>query len=340
MKCKTAVLFMWVTCLGVSTRAQESVPLHLVRTITMGAGVEGKFDHMALDVKGDRLFLTAPQHHTIEVFDLKAGKWMRSVTGLGKPAGIVYVAQTNQVLFSDGEPGSCKILDGSTYQIVRTVKHAADADSVSFDDSASILYVVNGGKDIGEKFSRVSAIDVKAARDLADIRIDGERLEAMAMEKSGSRLFVNVTALNKVDVIDRESRKVVAAWDVSDAQENVSIALDEADHRLFVATRKPGMLVVLDTQSGKPVAHVPAVEGVDDLSYDAQHKRIYMSGGEGFLNVYQQEDANTYQAIAKIPTGSGARTSKFVPEQNRLYVAIPAVKGGKPAEVQVYEVNP
>jgi hypothetical protein len=109
MKCKTAVLFTWLIFLGVTAPAQESAPLHLVQTITMSAGVEGKFDHMAVDVKGDRLFLTAPQHHTIEVFDLKTGKWMRSVTGLGKPAGISYIAETNHVLFSDGEPGSCNI---------------------------------------------------------------------------------------------------------------------------------------------------------------------------------------------------------------------------------------
>jgi DNA-binding beta-propeller fold protein YncE len=340
MKCKMAVLFVWLTWIGITARAQESGPLHLIQTITMDAGVEGKFDHMAVDVKGDRLFLTAPQHHTIEVFDLKAGKWMRSVTGLGKPAGIVDVTETNQILVSDGEPGSCTIVDGSTYQIVSNVKLAADADSVSFDDKASILYVVNGGKDIGEKFSRVSVVDVKAGKALADIKVDSERLEAMALEKSGSRLFVNVTALNKVAVVDRESRKVIAMWDVSDAKENVSIGLDEADHRLFVVTRTPGMLVVFDTGTGKSVARLPAVGGVDDLSYDAQHKRIYMSGGEGFLNVYQQKDANTYEAIAKIPTGPGARTSKFVAERNRLYVAIPAVKGERPAEVEVFEVNP
>jgi DNA-binding beta-propeller fold protein YncE len=118
----------------------------------MTTGVEGKFDHMAVDVKGARLFVTAPQHHTIEVFDLKTGKWVRSISGLGKPAGIAYVAETNQVLFCDGEPGSCNILDGSTYQHAGDAKLAADADSVSFDISASILYAVNGGKDIGKNF--------------------------------------------------------------------------------------------------------------------------------------------------------------------------------------------
>src|SRR5207302_2023648 len=146
-------------------------------------------------------------HHTIEVFDLKTGKWMRSISGLGKPAGIVYVPASNVVLFSDGEPGSCNVVDASSYKVVGTVKLAQDADSVGFDWAKNIMYVANGGKDIGEKFSRLSVVDVKARKNLADIKVDGERLEAMALEKSGPRLFLNVTALNKVAVIDRDKRE-------------------------------------------------------------------------------------------------------------------------------------
>lgn len=159
---------------------------------------------------------------------------------------------------------------------------------------------------------------MKARKHLADIKIDGDRLEAMALERSGPRLFVNDTALNKVAAIDCEKRTQIATWDVSDGKENVAMGLDESDHRLFVATRGPALLVVIDTESGKSVAHLPAAGGVDDLAYDSQRKRIYMSAAEGFVNVYQQKDADTYEAIAKISTGAGARRSKFVPEQNRL----------------------
>jgi DNA-binding beta-propeller fold protein YncE len=339
MKNILAILMVWLGCYAGAAAAEDTAPLHLVQTITMDPSVEGKFDHMAVDVKGERLFLTAPKHHSIEVFDLKSGKLLHSVTGLGKPAGIVYLPASNQVLFSDGEPGGCSILDASTYKVAGSVKLAADADSMGFDEAANILYVVNGGGDIKEKFSRLSVVDIKARKDLADIKIDGETLEAIALEKSGPRIFVNVTALNKIAVVDRTSRKVIATWDVTAAKDNVSMGLDEPDHRLFVATREPGMLLVLDSDSGKVVASLPAVGGVDDLAYDVQHKRIYMSGAEGFVNVYQQKDADTYEALAKIPTGPAARNSKFIPEQNRLYVAVPSGKG-KPAEVQVFEVNP
>jgi DNA-binding beta-propeller fold protein YncE len=339
MKYTMAILVVWLGCYGGAAHSQDTAPLRLIQTITMDPSVEGKFDHMAVDIKGGRLFLTAPKHHSIEVFDLKSGRSLHSVTGLGKPAGIVYLPASNQVLFSDGEPGSCAILDASTYQVVGSVKLAADADSMGFDEAADVLYVVNGGKDINEKYSRLSAVDIKTRKNAADIKIDGETLEAIALEKAGPRIFVNVAALNKVVVIDRASRKIIATWDVTAAKDNVSMGLDEPDHRLFLATRSPGMLLVLDSDSGKLVASVPAVGGVDDLAYDAQHKRIYMSGAEGFVNVYQQKDADTYESLAKIPTGAGARNSKFIPEQNRLYVAVPASKG-KPAELQVFEVNP
>src|SRR6202035_511386 len=166
------------------------------------------------DIKGGRLFLTAPKHHSIEVFDLKSGRSLHSVTGLGKPAGIVYLPASNQVLFSDGEPGSCAILDGSTYKVVGSVKLAADSDSMGFDEAANVLYVVNGGKDINEKYSRLSVVDIGRRKNLADIKIDAETLEAIALERSGPRSFVNVPGLNKVAVVDRESRKMLATWDI------------------------------------------------------------------------------------------------------------------------------
>src|SRR5712692_4464770 len=222
-----------IAWLGAAVQSQSPAPLHLVQKLTMDKSVTGKFDHMAVDIQGGRLFLTAAEHHSIEVFDLKSGKWMRSIPGLGKPAGIVYVPDTNRVVFSDGVPGSCNILDAATYKIVGTVKLAEDADSVGFDRDTRILYVVNGGKDVGEKFSRLSVVDTKTQKNLGDIKIDGERVEAMALEKGGPRLFVNVTALNKVAVVDRKTRQLITMWDLTDAKENVSMAFDESGHRLF-----------------------------------------------------------------------------------------------------------
>ncbi len=335
------LIFAGLICiagLAAVVQSQSPAPLHLVQTLTMDKGVTGRFDHMAVDVQGGRLFLTAADHHSIQIFDLKSGKWMRSVTGLGKPAGIVYVPETNRVLFSDGA-GSYNVLDAATYKIVGTVKLMDDADSIGFDHDASIMYVINGGRDVKETFSRLTIVDTKNQKSLGEIKIAGDRVEAMALEKGGPRLFINVTALNKVAVLDRKTKQLITTWDLPDAKENVSMAFDQASHRLFVATRQPGKLIVLNSDTGKAVASLPAAGGVDDLAYDAANKRIYMSAGEGFVNVYQQKTSDTYVAFAPIPTGEGARNSRFIPEQNRLYVAVPAGKNGKPAEVQIYEIT-
>src|SRR3954471_9891434 len=126
-------IFLFGFALAGMCVAQDSGPLRLVQTITMDPRITGRFDHMAVDVAGNRAFLTAADHHSIEVFDLKTGKWMRSISGVRKPAGSVYLPKTNQVVCSDGEPGSVNVLDASTYKVGATVKLAADADSVGLD---------------------------------------------------------------------------------------------------------------------------------------------------------------------------------------------------------------
>ena len=145
-------------------------------------------------------------------------------------------------------------------------------------------------------------------------------------------------ANHTITVVDRTKRSVTTTWSI-DAQANFPMALDEADHRLFVVARRPPTLIVLDTEWGKQVASLPAVGDADDLFYDAVHKRIYISGGEGFIDIFSQRTPDLYQRVKRIPTAHGARTSLFVPELNRLYLAVPH-RGNQKAEIRIYEVNP
>jgi len=336
MKIRVAGCLLLLMVLAAAGQAQQSTPLRLVQTITLP--VTGKFDHMTVDVKNDRAFVAASGHSSVEVLDLKAGKWMHSIPGPGKPAGMVYVPEMDRVVYSL-DSGSLRILNPNTFEIEEEVRLHDDADSLGLDPQTGIVFVDNGGKATGEPFSRISPVDLKSHKNLGDIKVDSSRIEAIVFEAHGPRAFVNNTALNKVVVLDRHQRTIIGNWDITVAKENVPMALNEAEHRLFVGTRKPGMLVVLDTQTGKTVAHLPATGFADDAAYDAVHKRIYMSGGDGFLDVYQEKDPDTYVQLAKIPTREGARTSKWVPEKNRLYVGLPALKTGDVALIQVYEFN-
>jgi hypothetical protein len=120
------------------------------------------------------------------------------------------------------------------------------------------------------------------------------------------------------------------------------MALDEADHRLFVGVHVPPRLAVIDTNSGRLVAALPAVQDSDDLYFDGDRKRIYMPGGEGFIDVFQMSDPDHYRLIAKIPTAIGAKTAGYYGKQgkgfDRFYLAVPA-RGGQSAEVRIYTVQ-
>jgi DNA-binding beta-propeller fold protein YncE len=318
--------------------------LRLVRTIDM-PGVEGRFDHFAVDLKGQRLFLASIDHKAVEVFDLREGKWIHSIGGFSSPHAEFYVPASNQILVIDGGDGTpngwCKILRGDTFEVIKSVKLALDADPIRYDPVAKYLYVGNGGEHLGNNYSLVSVIDTTNGNNLADIRVESPALEAMAVEHSGTRLFVNMKSYSKVGIIDREKRQVVSTWSVpaAVAADNRPMALDEADHRLFVVTHTPPKLIVFDTDSGKVVASVPCVGAADDMAYDAVHKRVYITGEEGFISVIGRSKADEYRPIAQIPTAPGARNSLFVPELNQLFVAVPG-KGQQKAKVLVFQVEP
>jgi hypothetical protein len=163
--------------------------------------------------------------------------------------------------------------------------------------------------------------------------------ESFQLERSGSRIFVNVPGAGQIAVVDRVKRTVAATWPVRGAGANFPMALDEPDHRLFIGCRRPARLLVYDTHTGREVASAPIVGDTDDLFYDAGRKRLYVSGGAGFVTVLQQHDADHYAVMARLPTAAGARTGFFAPDLNRFFLAVPH-RGSLVAEVRVYRTAP
>src|SRR5437588_1275138 len=322
--------------------ASEKAPLRLVKTILL-PNIEGDFDHFGIDLKGNRLFLTAEDHHSVEVFNLKSNTRIHSIGGLDEPHNVRYLPDRNKLVVVDGGAGEVKFLKGDSYKPIDSAKLLEGADSAVFDPKSGYLYVAAGGKDAHLDYSNLSVTDTSEDKHLGDIRIESPILEAMALEKSGPRMFVSDTAHSQVLVIDREKRAVVTRWSVTGSQNNVTIALDEPNRRLFLVTRTPPQFVVMDSDNGQKITMLPAVTGADDMFFDVARKRIYVSTREGHLMVYQQKDPDTYALLAKIPSSVGGQTSLFVPELNRLYVAVckagVSKKGSERAKVQVFEVQ-
>jgi DNA-binding beta-propeller fold protein YncE len=292
-------------------------------------GVEGRFDHFSVDLDNRRLFLAALGNNTVEVLDLKSNRLMKSLSGFAEPQGIKYLPDTRRVVVANGGDGTTTLIDGQTLTPAAKVKLSGDADNVRYDQTNGRVYVGYAGGALAE-------LD-NAGKHLGDIRLAGHP-ESFQLEAHGPRIFVNVPSAGHIAVVDRATRSVVATWPVTQARANYPMALDEAHHRLLVGCRSPARLLVYDTTSGKLVAGADIVGDTDDLFLDSSTHRVYIAGGEGFITVLEQTDADHYRTFERIPTAAGARTALFVPELDRLFLAVPH-RGAQRAEVRIFSTK-
>jgi DNA-binding beta-propeller fold protein YncE len=336
---KATLLSTALLALAVAVPAQDKAPLKLLHATPLPELHDGDFDHLTPDVPGNRLFVTAEENSKVLVFDLKTDKLIHTIADLKAPHSMLYRADLKKLFVVDSDPGEVKIYDTDTYKAAGSIKVREGADASGYDPSTKLFYVVNGGKDAKLPNAYISVIDVASGKTEADIKIDSNDVEGLVFEKSGPRMFVNVRGKNAVEVYDRKSRELKTTWSIAETGKNpTSIAFDEGTHRLFLGTRVPGKLVVLDSDSGKVVTDYPAAAMVDDMAYDSHSKRIYFAGTE-FLDVFHQTDADHYDRIGHVATAFRAKTGVLVPELSRYYLAVPHHEK-QTAELRVYEVSP
>ncbi len=314
-----------------------NAPLVLIHTTPL-PGVQGDFDHFAADVKGNRLFLTAEDHHSVEVFELSSGKLLQSVGGFDTPHSILYMPEKNELFVIDGGDGTCKILSGDNYKNVKTLKVGPEADSMVYDPSTKHLFVGVGGGEAKMDHSLLVVIDAASGKTVGEMRVNSENIEAMAVEKSGPRLFANIRDKHEIGVIDRVKLTLLKTWPLDGVQQNTPMALDEANHRLLVVGRKPGKLVVLDSDSGRIISTLSCVDGADDMTLDIPNNRLYITGAEGFVDVFERLSPDRYQFLTKLPTGFRGKNSILVPQLKQFYASV-SKNGDKPAELKVYRVE-
>ena len=338
-KSRVMILSAMFLALVTGAWAQQKPVLELVQTIPLPELKDGDFDHFTADVAGDRLFATAEENSKVVVLDLKTNKLIHTISDLKAPHSMLYRADLKKLFVVDGDLGEIKIYETDSYKPVGSVKLKEGADASVYDPSTNYLYVVNGGKDAKLPNAYISVVDTTTAKTVGEIKVDSNDVEGMAIEKSGPRLFVVIRGNNSVEVFDRTKRTLLATWSIAtEGKKPTAIGFDEDGHRLFVGPRDPGKLVVLDSDSGKIVSSMPAAAMVDDLAYDAQHKRIYFAGTL-FTDVFQQSDPDHYVQINHIPTAFRAKTIILVPELNHLYLAVPHHEK-QAAEIRVYNVLP
>jgi len=318
---------------------QQSPALSLKTRIAL-PNVDGRMDHFAVDVKGQRVFVSALGNHTVEVLDVQGSRRLRTLSNLEQPQGLFYDASSNRLFVASGGDGTTKIYDGTTFQLLETVKFSDDADNIRYDARSRRLIVGYGGEKAlrgrPQGSGALGFLDSNG-KQAGEIVVDAHP-ESFQLEKNGTRVFVNVPDKKEVQVADVAKGTILARWPTIAATTCFPMALDEGHHRLFAGCRMPARLLVFDTESGKTVASPEIVGDTDDLFYDSDRSRVYIIGGQGFIDVLQQKDADHYDRLGRYPIPAGTRTGVFVPEWGKLFAAVPH-RGEQVSEILVYEAK-
>jgi DNA-binding beta-propeller fold protein YncE len=292
--------------------------------------VRGRIDHMAVDLARHRLFVAALGHDGLAVVDLQKPRLERVIGKLPEPQGVGYDTATDTLYVANAGDGSVRLFKGADLSPAGRIDLGSDADNVRVDSRAGRVFIGHGD-------GALTVVDAAAQKKIASIPLKAHP-ESFQLDTNSDRIFVNVPNSGAIDVLDRSSEKAVASWPMRGRAANFAMALDSARQRVLVAFRRPAELGAFAAADGAPIASIPVCGDVDDLFVDAKRDRIYLSCGEGFVDVLAV-DGSAYRRLARVATAGGARTSLFVPELDRLLLAVPA-RGETPAGIWVYRPLP
>ncbi|PYU35650.1 MAG: hypothetical protein DMG31_03440 [Acidobacteria bacterium] len=307
---------------------RELPPLQLIQR-TPVPGVTGRIDHFTAFPKRRLLIFAGLGNNSMEIVNTFEAKVVQSTKGLDEPQGVLYVPGLDKIFVANAGNGTVKVYDGKTYALRKSIAlgEESDTDNLRWDEDSKRVFVgIVGG---------LAMIDAVTEARVGNLKGSGGHSESFQLEKKGSRVFVNVPDDDSVvNVIDRKTGELTK-WGLNGVKANYPMALDEDNHRLFVVTRRPPFVMILNTDNGREVARVPVGGSCDDVYFDVERKRIYALGGEGFISVVQQNDPDHYSLSANIPSAVGVRTGIFF--GTSLYVGVPAA-GSEPAQIWNYAV--
>ena len=302
-------------------------------------GYTGDFDHLAVDRDRGRLLVAAEDHATVEVYNLKTLAHEKTVTGFGAPHSFLIRPGAKTVIVTDSGKQMSAIRNADTLAVEKKIVLTEGADSSKYDKAANVYYIVTGGKDVDMKTANLDAVNPDTGAKVGEITFPDNHVEALDIDPTSDKLYVNLTQTNKLAVVDRKAMRVLATWPIPAAQQNAMVVMDPQQHRLYVVCRAPGKVVVLDSTDGHLIGTEAAPLRADDVMFDAAAHRLYVPGGEGWMGIYDTSDANHLKLLQKVPTAPGAKTGVLLPDMHRLFLAASPGESKALAKIMVFDVQ-
>jgi hypothetical protein len=312
-----------------TTTQGDTAGLRLEAKIPIG-NVSGRIDHMAIDLTRQRLFIAELGNNTVGVVDLNSRNVIRNLAGLKEPQGVAYLPATDTLYIANGGDGSVRQFRGPDYTAAGQIDLGDDADNIRLDIPGNRVVVGYGG-------GGLAVIDAASSRRIANISLSVHP-EGFQLDPGSKRIFVNLPKADAIAVVDGQSGKQIATWPTKIAGGNFPMALEQDARHALVAFRNPAKLGAFSMDDGSVMASPDICGDADDLFVDAKRRRVYISCGEGFLDILDSTE-HSYRRVARIATVAGARTSLFVPEMDRLMLAVRA-SAGEPAAIWVFQPMP
>jgi YVTN family beta-propeller protein len=302
--------------------------LALEAKIPLG-NVAGRIDHLAIDLARRRLFVAELGNNTVGVVDLNSKSVVHRISGLSEPQGVAYLPVSDTLYVASGGDGSLRLYRGAEYASAGKIDLGSDADNIRIDAEGEKLLVGYGS-------GALALVDAATNQRIAAYPLKAHP-ESFQIDGPSNRIFVNLPSVHAIAVLDRSTGKELASWPMRHGG-NFAMALDHDGARVFTVFRSPSKLASFSFEQDAAVAEVDACGDADDVFLDAKRKRLYVSCGAGFVDVFGAEAAPP-RRLARLASVDGARTSLFVPELDRLYVAVRA-RMGQGAAIWVYRPSP
>jgi DNA-binding beta-propeller fold protein YncE len=305
-------------------------PLVLERAIAL-PNVSGRIDHMAIDPRRGRLLVAELGNGTVDVIDLASDRIVHRFEGLHEPQGIGYAPAPDVIAIASAGDGSVRLFRAADFEPMTTIALGNDADNIRLDPLSGHLVVGYGD-------GGLAVIDPVSGSVLGRVKLAAHP-ESFQIDPDGRRVFVNVPDAQQIAVVDLGAERQLSAWQVPGLRSNFPMARDQAGQIIATVFRSPPRLVLLDARSGAVQANIQTCGDADDVFLDPKRDRIYVSCGDGRVDVLVK-NAAAYRQAGMVKTSPGARTSLFVPAMDRLFVAARAGFFGLGSDAAILVLRP